>query len=119
MRGIMEVMLGVILVGFVDHVKLSVQLKSSHPLHGVVDRINGEGGPYIGLVMAYPTEEAVLVDSGLFVPSSDIPWVDLSGTYSSLYSLCAFACLGMYLYIYRHTSESIPLSNIDVSPSAL
>ncbi|KAI8565257.1 hypothetical protein RHMOL_Rhmol03G0244900 [Rhododendron molle] len=80
MTGILEVMLGVILVGFVDHhVRLSVQMKSSHPLHGVVDRINGEGGPYIGLVMAYPTEEAVLVDSGLFVPSSDLPWVDLSG----------------------------------------
>ncbi|KAF7146920.1 hypothetical protein RHSIM_Rhsim03G0222100 [Rhododendron simsii] len=79
MRGVMEVMLGVILVGFVDHVRLSVQLKSSHPLHGVVDSINGEGGPYIGLVMAYPTEEAVLVDSGLFVPSSDLPWVGLSG----------------------------------------
>lgn len=100
----MEVMLGVILVGFVDHVRLSVQLKSSHPLHGVVDRINGEGGPYIGLVMAYPTEEAVLVDSGLFVPSSDLPWVDLSGTYSSLFSLCVFACLRtcvrVYIYIY-------------------
>lgn len=76
---IMEAMKGVIIVGVLVNVKLSVQLKSSHPLHGVVERINGEGGPYIGLLMAYPTEETVLLDCGLFVPSSNIPWVDLAG----------------------------------------
>lgn len=85
----MEAIKGVIIVGFFMNVKLSVQLKSSHPLHGLVERINGEGGPYIGLLMAYPTEETVLLDCGLFVPSSNIPWVDLAGTPLSL-STCFF-----------------------------
>ncbi|KAL7003812.1 hypothetical protein U1Q18_004957 [Sarracenia purpurea var. burkii] len=69
------------------NVKKSDELKSSHPLHGVVDRINGNGGPYIGLVMADPNEESVLVASGLFLPSPHHPWVDLSGTLSLSLSL--------------------------------
>ena len=65
--------------------KPSVQLKSTHPLHAVVDTINHNGGPYIALVMAYPTEELVLLHSGLFLPNSNLPWIDLSGT--ATYSL--------------------------------
>ncbi|XP_030934660.1 bark storage protein A-like [Quercus lobata] len=57
----------------------SLQLRSSHPMHGVVDKINEKAGPYIGLVMTFPTEELALIDSAFFVPSSEIPWVDLAG----------------------------------------
>ncbi|KAK9665816.1 hypothetical protein RND81_14G138500 [Saponaria officinalis] len=57
----------------------SVQLRSSHPMHETVDRINHRGGPYIGLVLAFPAEEAPLQASGLFVPDSDFPVVQLSG----------------------------------------
>lgn len=60
-------------------VEQSVQLRSTHPMHGVLDRVNENAGPYIGLVMAYPTEELALQTSGFFVPSSEIPWVDLAG----------------------------------------
>ena len=68
-------------------VQQSVQLRCSHPMHGVVDRINENAGPYIGLVMTFPTEELVLQTSGFFVPSSYIPWVDLAGTLSLSLSL--------------------------------
>lgn len=73
-----------ILVMMMMMVQRSMQLRSSHPLHGVVDRINENGGPYIGLVMTYPTEEIALQTSGFFLPSSDIPFVDLAGSISTL-----------------------------------
>ncbi|KAK6926164.1 Nucleoside phosphorylase domain [Dillenia turbinata] len=60
-------------------VQQSLPLRSSHPLHDVVDRINQNAGPYIGLVMAYSTEEDALHLSGLFIPSSDTSSVDLAG----------------------------------------
>ncbi|KAJ4721054.1 bark storage protein A-like [Melia azedarach] len=68
-----------VMVGLLVMVEYTMQLKSSHPMHGIVDRINEIGGPYIGLVMAYPTEELALTTSGLFVHNSDFPWVDLAG----------------------------------------
>ncbi|KAG7980710.1 hypothetical protein I3843_05G197000 [Carya illinoinensis] len=71
----------VMLVGLMVLVQVErcMQLRATHPMHGVVDRINENGGPYIGLVMAYPTEELALQSSAFFVPSSQIPWVDLAG----------------------------------------
>lgn len=78
----LEVMvLVLVLVGLLVmlQVQQSMQLRCSHPMHGVVDRINENAGPYIGLVMAYPTEELALQSSAFFVPSSEIPWVDLAG----------------------------------------
>lgn len=80
----------VMLVGLMVLVQVErcMQLRATHPMHGVVDRINENGGPYIGLVMAYPTEELALQSSAFFVPSSQIPWVDLAG--SSSLSLSGF-----------------------------
>ncbi|KAK7841490.1 hypothetical protein CFP56_015375, partial [Quercus suber] len=63
-------------------VQQSLQLRSSHPMHGVLDEINENAGPYIGLVITFPTEELALIDSTFFVPSSEILWVDLAGTLS-------------------------------------
>lgn len=60
-------------------VQQSVQLRSNHPMHEIVDRINHYGGPYIGLVLAFPAEEVPLQASGLFVPNSEFPVVQLSG----------------------------------------
>jgi hypothetical protein len=79
----LEVMV-LVLVGLLVmlQVQQSMQLRFSHPMHGVVDRINENAGPYIGLVMAYPTEELALQSSAFFVPSSEIPWVDLAGILS-------------------------------------
>ncbi|KAI8032381.1 Bark storage protein A [Camellia lanceoleosa] len=71
------VILVVVVMGF--DVKKTIQLKSNHPLHDVVERINEKGGPYIGVVMAYPTEELALLSSGFFLPSSGLPSLQLSG----------------------------------------
>ncbi|XP_015575183.3 bark storage protein A-like [Ricinus communis] len=70
------VIVGLVVVLMIDY---SEELKLKHPMHGVVDRVNENGGPYIGLVMAYPTEEVALQGSGFFVPSSHTPSVDLAG----------------------------------------
>ncbi|KAJ7949881.1 bark storage protein A-like [Quillaja saponaria] len=76
----MDLKVVVVVVALMAQVQLSVQLRFNHPLHGVVDRINQKAkGSYIGLVMAYSTEEAALQATGHFVPSLDIPWVDLAG----------------------------------------
>lgn len=60
-------------------VQQTLQLRSTHPLREVVDRINNHGGPYIGLVLAFPAEELPLQNSGLFVPNSRNPVIQLSG----------------------------------------
>ncbi|KAL6320138.1 hypothetical protein AAG906_004647 [Vitis piasezkii] len=56
-------------------VEETVELKLSHHLHGVVERVNERNGPFVGLLMTYPTEEIALQVSGFFVPSSDFPLV--------------------------------------------
>ncbi|CAM8985048.1 unnamed protein product [Rhodiola kirilowii] len=62
------------------HLQLSAQLRTSHPSYDAVRRVNEEiGGPYIGLLMAFPTEEMALVASGMFVANGDVPWIDLAG----------------------------------------
>ena len=66
-------------------VEETVELKLSHHLHGVVERVNERNGPFVGLLMTYPTEEIALQVSGFFVPSSDFPLVQLVGMI--LYSL--------------------------------
>ncbi|XVF56571.1 hypothetical protein PTKIN_Ptkin06aG0131800 [Pterospermum kingtungense] len=79
-RPIWEVDFAVLVVlVFLSLVQDSKQLSPSHPMRGVVDKVNEDGGPSIGLVMAYPTEQLALQRSGFFLPSSDIPWIDLAG----------------------------------------
>ncbi|XP_074301955.1 uncharacterized protein LOC141633364 isoform X3 [Silene latifolia] len=70
-------------------VQRSLQLRSSHPMHQIVDKVNHCGGPYIGLVLAFPYEEVPLQASGLFVPNPKFPVVHLSGKCSSY---CTSAC---------------------------
>ncbi|OMO88882.1 hypothetical protein CCACVL1_08144 [Corchorus capsularis] len=68
--------LGLVLLGMVED---SMEVSRNHPMRGIVDKVNEEGAPYVGLVMAYPTEEMALQSSGFFLPDSDIPWIDLAG----------------------------------------
>lgn len=70
------VLIGVVFLGLVQDSK---QLSRSHPMRGIIDKVNEDGGPYIGLVMAFPTEQLALQDSGFFLPNSDIPWIELAG----------------------------------------
>ncbi|KAJ0079417.1 hypothetical protein Patl1_23821 [Pistacia atlantica] len=79
MIGRRAVELELVAVGLLLMVQCSMQLRKTHPMHEIVDIVNENGGPYIGLVMAYPTEEMALQTSGLFVRNSQIPWVDLAG----------------------------------------
>lgn len=58
--------------------ELSSELPSRHPLHSVVDQVN-QRGPFVGVVMAWPTEAESLSSSGAFVPSSAVAAVDLYG----------------------------------------
>ncbi|KAF8413178.1 hypothetical protein HHK36_001154 [Tetracentron sinense] len=74
--GLSIILFLVLVLVLVQH---SEELSSSHPLHGVVDKVNENAGPYLGLVMAIPAEVDVLQSSGLFIPNSDLPLVDLSG----------------------------------------
>ncbi|XVE90442.1 hypothetical protein DITRI_Ditri20bG0078000 [Diplodiscus trichospermus] len=69
------VVLGVVFLGLVQD---SRQLRTGHPMRGVVDKVNEDGGPYSGLVMAYPSEALALQVSGFFLPNSDIPWIELA-----------------------------------------
>ena len=46
-----------------------------------VERVNKRNGPFVGLLMTYPTEEIALQVSGFFVPSSDFPLVQLAGMF--------------------------------------
>ncbi|KAI3926514.1 hypothetical protein MKW92_042336 [Papaver armeniacum] len=50
----------------------------NHPNRELLDRINRRG-PYVGIVMAYSTEEIAMKSSGFFVPNCHYPSVDLSG----------------------------------------
>lgn len=83
------VMVGLILLSaMAQH---TVQLRSNHPMRGIVDRVNEIGGPYIGLVMAYPPEELALITSDLFVHNSLIPSIDLAGSiHFTLENFCFF-----------------------------
>ncbi|XP_059667400.1 bark storage protein A-like [Cornus florida] len=73
----LEVMVTLLVLLGMSNVKQSMQLRSNHPLHGLVDRVNENA--YIGLVMAFSTELNVLQSSALFLPRSDVPWLDLAG----------------------------------------
>ncbi|WOL05474.1 bark storage protein A-like isoform X1 [Canna indica] len=59
-------------------VRCSSALPKTHPLRAAADRVNRRG-PYIGLVMAFPAESEALQASGVFVPASGVPFLDLFG----------------------------------------
>ncbi|KAI3839463.1 hypothetical protein MKX03_017724 [Papaver bracteatum] len=53
-------------------------MRWNHPKRELLDRINREG-PYVGIVMAYSTEEIAMKSSSFFIPNCHYPSVDLSG----------------------------------------
>ena len=64
-------------------VEETMQLKLSHHLHGVAERVNERNGPFVGLLMTTPTEEITLQVSGFSVPSSD--FLELAGMFLYFY----------------------------------
>ena len=83
----------------------SMGLPLAHPLHAAVDAIN-ESGPFVGVVMAYPTEEEALRSSGEFVPGRGRPSVDLYGMSRWLFTI-------KFLYISIRIS---PLNIYNICP---
>uniref|UniRef100_F6HEF2 Uncharacterized protein n=1 Tax=Vitis vinifera TaxID=29760 RepID=F6HEF2_VITVI len=69
-------------------VEETMQLKLSHHLHGVVERVNERNGPFVGLLMTTPTEEITLQVSGFSVPSSD--FLELAGLFPSEFMTTIF-----------------------------
>ncbi|XP_060675477.1 bark storage protein A-like isoform X2 [Ziziphus jujuba] len=96
-------------------VQQSMQLRLSHPLRHLMDRINeNSASSYIGLVMASFTEELALQNSGYFVPSSQIPWVDLAGMTVQIL-VDVFDVKGIVHYgIAKSSNDSLSLGDVSV-----
>ncbi|XP_021281838.1 bark storage protein B-like [Herrania umbratica] len=76
----LEVLLVLVLGVFFVNVEERMQvIRRSHPMRRVIDRVNEDGGPSLGLVMDYPHEELALRGSGFVVPNPDTPWIELAG----------------------------------------
>ncbi|KAL8141726.1 hypothetical protein V2J09_014758 [Rumex salicifolius] len=60
-------------------VQLSMQLPYNHPMRRAVERVNRKQGPFMGLLMTFPKEETVLVESGFFKPSPYVPSIQIAG----------------------------------------
>ncbi|KAJ9678463.1 hypothetical protein PVL29_020605 [Vitis rotundifolia] len=92
----------------------TVELKLSHHLHGLVERVNERNGPFFGLLMTYPTEEIALQVSGFFVPSSDFPPVQLAGI-TVQFLIDTFDVVGIYHYgIAESTNNSLLIGDASV-----
>ncbi|CAK7355638.1 unnamed protein product [Dovyalis caffra] len=57
----------------------SVQLSLRHPLYGIVNRINENAVSYLGIVVTSSASEDALLNSGFFVPSTHVPYIDFVG----------------------------------------
>ncbi|XP_021760805.1 bark storage protein A-like [Chenopodium quinoa] len=74
------VKLGVLVLGLLVLVPdQSTQLNIDHPLHSVVQNINLEFGPFLGLVISSGRDENVLTNSTYFTPHKPIPSLTISG----------------------------------------
>ncbi|XP_034711434.1 bark storage protein A-like [Vitis riparia] len=95
-------------------VEETVELKLSHHLHGVVERVNERNGPFVGLLMTYPTEEIALQVFCFFVPSSDFPLVQLAGITVQLL-IDTFDVVGIVHYgIAGSTNDSLLIGDVSV-----
>ena len=73
----------------------------------LVERVNEASEPFIGVVMAFQTEAATLENSGEFVSRTDLPWIDLYGSFLHFFKIF----LILSLSIYPSISLSISLSS--------
>lgn len=106
-KAVMMIMMMVMMI-MMMMVQNSDELRPTHPLHEVVDWINYQGGPYIGLVLAFPAEETPLIASGIFVPNSIYPVIQLSGTFF----ISFISNLICFLFIFSTKIIIIMLENI-------
>ncbi|XP_050224484.1 bark storage protein B-like [Mercurialis annua] len=71
--------LAVVLIGLLAMSQQSMQLSMKHPYYDVIQRIN-EDGSYYGLVLVSDSNEQALLDSNIFVPTTEHdPTIVLAG----------------------------------------
>ncbi|XP_021764282.1 bark storage protein A-like [Chenopodium quinoa] len=73
------VKLAVLVLGLLVLVPESTQLNVDHPLFSVVQKINIESGPFLGLVISSGRDEKFLKNSTYFTPHKSIPSLTISG----------------------------------------
>lgn len=73
------VKLAMLVVGLLVMVPETTQLNVDHPLFSVVQRVNLEAGPFLGLVISSGRDEKMLINSTYFTPHTSIPSLTISG----------------------------------------
>lgn len=69
----------VVAVGLLFMVSDTTQLSVNHPLHTVLERINANNGPFLGLVISSNRDEKILKSSTYFEPDSSVPFIIVAG----------------------------------------
>ncbi|XP_050221355.1 bark storage protein B-like [Mercurialis annua] len=78
-NNILGLELAVVLIGLLAMSQPSMQLSMKHPFYDVIRRIN-EDGSFFGLVLVSDSNEKALLDSNLFVPTTEhTPTIVLAG----------------------------------------
>lgn len=57
----------------------TMQVHVNHPLHGVVQRINANTGPFLALLVSSTRDEKMLMQSDYFVPNEVVPRITIAG----------------------------------------
>lgn len=73
------VKLAVLVLGLLVLVPETKQLNVDHPLFSIVQKINLEAGPFLGLVISSGRDERTLKNSTYFTPHTNIPSLTISG----------------------------------------
>lgn len=75
----LSVELAVMVLVLLAMAQQSMQLSLRSPLPEVVKKINGNTVSYLGIVVSSSASEDALLNSGFFVPSTHVPYIDLVG----------------------------------------
>ncbi|KAK9672469.1 hypothetical protein RND81_12G102900 [Saponaria officinalis] len=110
MAGMMKLLLAVV-VGLLVMVPDTMQLSVDHPLHTVVERLNVNAGPFLGLVISSGRDEKILKNSTYYEPDTSVPYITIAGRRFN------FGKLSGEPVIYVLAGE--PLSNVGVTVQIL
>ncbi|KAH9605450.1 hypothetical protein KSS87_000922 [Heliosperma pusillum] len=77
MAGLMKLL--AVVVGLLFQVPDTMQLSIDHPLHTVVERLNVNAGPFLGLIVSSSRYETALIDSSYYEPDASIPYITIAG----------------------------------------
>ncbi|XP_074319804.1 bark storage protein A-like [Silene latifolia] len=77
MAGMMKLL--AVVVGLLFLVPDTMQLSVDHPLHTVVERLNVNTGPFLGLVISSGRDEKILKNSSYYEPDASNPYITIAG----------------------------------------